>query len=218
MRYQCKCQRMVWPGYEAVESNWRRKKRCSICGSRPVKNINIAKKISPSGNWTRVTRVTGRYTNHYTNEDRYDRTPCHLTHTICTPPLTTTHWQQIHVTALLLCVGLSPYIMADTYHSASRYIYSHWYMYHWNQSSFHTLVIVPSHTCCTFTLTVFVQFTCNVDGIQEQLTWQWHGVLCHTRWPCQSRYISNSMVMLQTLCYSWIHGLVTESIWFTDAI
>ena len=89
MRYQYKCQRMVRPGNEAVESNWRRKKRCSICGSRPVKNINIAKKISPSGNWTRVTRVTGRYTNHYTNEDRYDRTPCHLTHTICTPPLTT---------------------------------------------------------------------------------------------------------------------------------
>ena len=176
------------------------------------------KKISPSGNWTRVTRVTGRYTNHYTNEDRYDRTPCHLNHTICTPPWTTTHWQPIHVTALLLCVGLSPYIMADKNQSANRYIYSQWDMYHWNQTSFHTLVIVTSHTCCTFKLTVFVQFTCKVDGIQEQLTWQWHGVLCHTRWPCQSRYISNNMVMLQTLCYSWIHGLVTESIWLTDTI
>ena len=55
-----------------------------------------SKKDFPSGNSTRVTRVTGRYTNHYTNENheantsipRYKQT---RTHTPYTTLLTTTY-------------------------------------------------------------------------------------------------------------------------------
>lgn len=45
-----------WVGTVWVQMKWVRQKIAE-------------KKISPSGNWTRVTRVTGRYTDHYTNED-----------------------------------------------------------------------------------------------------------------------------------------------------
>ena len=44
-------------------------KELSKCGIQTYESI--AKDISPSGNWTRVSRVTGGDTHHYTNEDMF---------------------------------------------------------------------------------------------------------------------------------------------------
>lgn len=60
-----------------------------LCVSRrkEEKKKRKVKKISPTGNWTRVTRVTGGYTDHYTIKDWYRRIHTH-NKKYTTPPKT----------------------------------------------------------------------------------------------------------------------------------
>ena len=146
------------------------------------------KKISPSGNWTRVTRVTGRYTNHYTNEDRYDRTPCHLTRIICTPP---DYILYTHSNALPTHTSISSLPFYCCAHHASWPI-------HIIQSRAIIIirVIVIQIKAHTMHLSLYQglscwQYLCGINYVYCRCdtttahTWQYHGVCGLTRWPCQ---------------------------------
>lgn len=82
------CKKEKLEGYQKAGYVWERKRW---------------KRNSPSGNWTRVTRVTGRYTDHYTNEDFISETL--LTQLTTLHKLTRTH---THNTPIFQHHTLSP--------------------------------------------------------------------------------------------------------------
>ena len=67
----------------------------------------VFKKISPSGNWTRVSRVTGGDTHHYTNEDTSN---CSTQHVIVTIETKYYIWSMSKL--MVLCVRMAEWSKA----------------------------------------------------------------------------------------------------------